>query len=168
MENGHSPVRNGFRNVQPQLPAPDRTTNPSGKIRFGEHRSCSGPPISVKSPSLWQRTRQGHGTRFVTVRAWTVRWKSFRRVEIRYRSYNGRRFRDHPEIHACIIEEVTRDEQRWISETKVNGNSARRMMVMSYLTEERHLAELGKALTAAANKLSRKQPRSGGSDHLLA
>lgn len=64
------------------------------------------------------------------------------------------------EIHACIVEGVTRDGRRWISETKVNGNSVLRMMVISYLTEERHLAELGKALSAAANKLSRKQPRS--------
>jgi glutamate/tyrosine decarboxylase-like PLP-dependent enzyme len=64
------------------------------------------------------------------------------------------------EIHACIVEEVTRDGQRWISETKVNGNSVLRMMVISYLTEERHLGELGKALSAAANNLSRKETRS--------
>ncbi len=63
------------------------------------------------------------------------------------------------EIHASIAEEVTRDGRRWISETKVNGNSVLRMMVISYLTEERHLAELGKALSAAANKLSRRETR---------
>lgn len=64
------------------------------------------------------------------------------------------------EIHAGIVEEVTRDGNRWISETKVNGSSVLRMMVISYLTEERHLAELGKALTAAASKLAFKETRS--------
>jgi len=33
-------------------------------------------------------------------------------------------------------------------------------MVISYLTEERHLAELGKALTAAASQLAFKATRS--------
>ena len=64
------------------------------------------------------------------------------------------------EVHARIVEEVTRDGRRWISETKVNGNSVLRMMVISYLTEERHLAELGKALTAAASQLAFKATRS--------
>src|SRR6266705_2256141 len=41
--------------------------------------------------------------------------------------------------HASLVEEVTRDGQRWISETVVDGHSVMRMMVISYLTEERHL-----------------------------
>ena len=57
------------------------------------------------------------------------------------------------------LDSATR-RRRWISETKVNGNSVLRMMVISYLTEERHLGELGKALSAAASKLSRKETRS--------
>ena len=58
------------------------------------------------------------------------------------------------EAHACIVEEVTRDGQRWISETKVNGKSVLRMMVVSYLTGEPHLRGLEEALTAALSKLA--------------
>jgi glutamate/tyrosine decarboxylase-like PLP-dependent enzyme len=58
------------------------------------------------------------------------------------------------EVHASIVEEVTRDGSRWISETKVNGDSVLRMMVISYLTEERHLRELGKALAEAADRIA--------------
>ncbi len=64
------------------------------------------------------------------------------------------------EVHASIVEEVTRDGTRWISETKVNGHSVLRMMVISYLTEERHLHELAKALTEAATQLALKDTRS--------
>jgi aromatic-L-amino-acid/L-tryptophan decarboxylase len=58
------------------------------------------------------------------------------------------------EVHASIVDEVTRDGRRWISETKVNGQSVLRMMVISYLTEERHLRELGNALADAATRLA--------------
>jgi glutamate/tyrosine decarboxylase-like PLP-dependent enzyme len=57
------------------------------------------------------------------------------------------------EAHVSIVEEVTRDGRRWISETRVNGSSVLRMMVISYLTEERHLRELSNALTEAASRL---------------
>lgn len=56
--------------------------------------------------------------------------------------------------HDSIVEEVTRDGGRWISETKVQGRSVLRMMVISYLTEERHLEGLEAALTIAAKQLS--------------
>ena len=52
--------------------------------------------------------------------------------------------------HMALVDEVTRDGQRWISETIANGKSVVRMMVISYLTEERHLEGLEKALVAAA------------------
>lgn len=55
--------------------------------------------------------------------------------------------------HGRIVEEVTRDGQRWISDTLVNGRSVLRMMVISYLTEERHLQELENSLTKAAAQL---------------
>jgi aromatic-L-amino-acid decarboxylase len=58
--------------------------------------------------------------------------------------------------HAGIVEEVTRDGQRWISDTIVNGSSVLRMMVISYLTEERHLHGLETVLTKAVSKLSSK------------
>jgi len=55
------------------------------------------------------------------------------------------------DAHARIVDEVTSDGQRWISETKVRGRSVLRMMVISYLTEERHLQALQEALTRAAS-----------------
>jgi glutamate/tyrosine decarboxylase-like PLP-dependent enzyme len=54
------------------------------------------------------------------------------------------------EAHAAIVDAVTRDGQLWISDTAVNSSSVLRMMVISYLTEERHLEALQNALEAAA------------------
>jgi len=55
-------------------------------------------------------------------------------------------------VHNRIVDDVTRDGQRWISETIVNGHSVLRMMVISYLTEKRHLEALQTALAKAAQK----------------
>ena len=52
----------------------------------------------------------------------------------------------------AVVQEVTQDGQRWISTTFVNGRSVIRVMVISYLTEERHLEDLKKALMTAAKK----------------
>jgi len=52
-----------------------------------------------------------------------------------------------------IVQEVTRDGWRWISNTEVNGRSVIRIMVISYLTGHRHLEELMIALTDAARKV---------------
>ncbi|HZP64358.1 MAG TPA: aminotransferase class I/II-fold pyridoxal phosphate-dependent enzyme [Terriglobales bacterium] len=60
------------------------------------------------------------------------------------------RFKDLGEAHGQIVDEVTRDGRRWISETRVRDESVLRMMVISYLTEERHLQSLQKALVNAA------------------
>ena len=57
-------------------------------------------------------------------------------------------------LHGQIAEEVTRDGQRWISDTVVNGKSVLRMMVISYLTEERHLHDLQVALETAARTVT--------------
>ena len=57
--------------------------------------------------------------------------------------------------HSAIVEEVTRDGRRWISETRVNGTSVLRMMVISYLTEETHLRGLQEALNQAAHVLQK-------------
>ncbi len=54
--------------------------------------------------------------------------------------------------NVAVVEAVTRDGQRWISVTQVQGRSAIRMMVISYLTEERHVEDLQAALLAAAPK----------------
>jgi glutamate/tyrosine decarboxylase-like PLP-dependent enzyme len=55
--------------------------------------------------------------------------------------------------HDHIVNEVTSDGRRWISETLVKGQSVLRMMVISYLTDERHLQDLETALTKAAKAL---------------
>ena len=57
-------------------------------------------------------------------------------------------------FHAAIVDEVTRDGQRWISDTLVNGHSVLRTMVISYLTEERHLRDLQIALEATARSVT--------------
>jgi glutamate/tyrosine decarboxylase-like PLP-dependent enzyme len=54
-------------------------------------------------------------------------------------------------LHSQIIEEVNRDGQRWISGAVVNGQSVIRTMVISYLTEQRHLQGLQTALQVACN-----------------
>ena len=51
-----------------------------------------------------------------------------------------------------IVQEVTGDGRRWISTTLVNGRWVMRMMVISYLTEERHLKDLQAALLKAAER----------------
>lgn len=61
--------------------------------------------------------------------------------------------------HESIVDEVTGDGRRWISETVVKGQSVLRMMVISYLTEERHLQGLEAALASAANKLAWKSQK---------
>ena len=56
--------------------------------------------------------------------------------------------------HARVIDDVTGDGSRWISETRVNGRSVLRMMIISYLTEERHLLALQDSLARAAKRLA--------------
>jgi glutamate/tyrosine decarboxylase-like PLP-dependent enzyme len=50
----------------------------------------------------------------------------------------------------AIVQEVTGNGQRWISTTLVNDRWVMRMMVISYLTRERHLEDLKVALLKAA------------------
>jgi len=61
--------------------------------------------------------------------------------------------------HVELVELVTRDGQRWISETRVRGQSVLRMMVISYLTGERQLTALQDALQQSAQELSCEAPR---------
>ena len=58
--------------------------------------------------------------------------------------------RDFGRAHNDIVEAVTRDGKQWISETIAAGVSVLRMMIISYLTDERHLEALQTALTTAA------------------
>ena len=63
---------------------------------------------------------------------------------------------DLPAAHARIVEEVTRDGQRWISPTNVQGRSVMRMMIISYLTGEEHIRDLQQALVAAVRSTQRR------------
>ena len=56
--------------------------------------------------------------------------------------------------HLELVDIITRDGRRWISETRVRGQSVLRMMVISYLTGEPQLADLQDALQAAASQLA--------------
>ncbi|HEY6350066.1 MAG TPA: pyridoxal-dependent decarboxylase [Candidatus Angelobacter sp.] len=60
------------------------------------------------------------------------------------------------EVHAAqesIVQAVTGKGQRWISTTLVNGKWVMRMMVISYLTQARHLEDLQAALLKAAERV---------------
>lgn len=56
--------------------------------------------------------------------------------------------------NAAIVEEITRNGQRWLSQTVAGGKSVLRMMIISYLTNEEHLLQLQEALTSAAAHLN--------------
>jgi glutamate/tyrosine decarboxylase-like PLP-dependent enzyme len=56
--------------------------------------------------------------------------------------------------HARIVDEITGEGKRWISDSIVRGQSVLRMMVISYLTEERHLRALEDALQAAGKRIT--------------
>jgi aromatic-L-amino-acid/L-tryptophan decarboxylase len=53
------------------------------------------------------------------------------------------------QAHVELVERVTRDGRRWISETRVAGRSAIRVMIVSYLTGTSQLKELQEALLEA-------------------
>ena len=52
----------------------------------------------------------------------------------------------------ALVEEITRSGKQWISSTIVNGRRVIRAMIVSYLTEERHLNDLQDALVCAAKQ----------------
>jgi glutamate/tyrosine decarboxylase-like PLP-dependent enzyme len=68
--------------------------------------------------------------------------------------------------NAAVVDRVTCDGTRWISETRVNGRSILRMMVISYLTDETHLRSLQEALTLAAAGLRAASPPPEACDSL--
>ncbi|HEY0565630.1 MAG TPA: pyridoxal-dependent decarboxylase [Terriglobales bacterium] len=57
---------------------------------------------------------------------------------------------DYERLHNDIVHDVTRDGQRWISLTKVDGRSVIRFMIISYLTTAEHLNALVDAIEKAA------------------
>ncbi|HEY5254768.1 MAG TPA: pyridoxal-dependent decarboxylase, partial [Acidobacteriaceae bacterium] len=52
-------------------------------------------------------------------------------------------------LHHAIAAEITQEGRQWISTTRVRGRSVLRMMVISYLTEERHIDALAANLQRA-------------------
>jgi aromatic-L-amino-acid decarboxylase len=52
-------------------------------------------------------------------------------------------------LNEAVVQRVTRDGMRWISAATVAGKSVIRMLVISYLSEERHVEGLKAALSAA-------------------
>jgi aromatic-L-amino-acid decarboxylase len=56
--------------------------------------------------------------------------------------------------HTRIVDEITGEGKRWISDSLVRGQSVLRMMVISYLTEERHLRALETALQVAGSRIT--------------
>jgi aromatic-L-amino-acid/L-tryptophan decarboxylase len=61
------------------------------------------------------------------------------------------------ELHRALVAEVTEDGTHWISTTRVQGESVVRMMVISYLTDEKHISELaGRVVAAAKSVLDRR------------
>jgi glutamate/tyrosine decarboxylase-like PLP-dependent enzyme len=69
-------------------------------------------------------------------------------VNIRVKLPNASEQQVH-EANEKVVSEVTRDGRQWISTTQVNEKSVIRVMVISYLTEERHLRKLQEALAKA-------------------
>jgi glutamate/tyrosine decarboxylase-like PLP-dependent enzyme len=55
--------------------------------------------------------------------------------------------------NTAIVDEVTRDGSRWISPTFAGGKSVIRVMIISYLTGEKQIEGLERALDAAAQKM---------------
>jgi len=65
-------------------------------------------------------------------------------------------------LHQAIVDDVTRDGKQWISTTVVSGQTVIRVMIVSYLTEQRHLEELLDRLEAAGQRsleANEKTPR---------
>ena len=56
-------------------------------------------------------------------------------------------------LHHEIAAQITQDGQQWISTTRVRGRSVLRMMVISYLTQERHIDALATRLQKAAKSV---------------
>jgi glutamate/tyrosine decarboxylase-like PLP-dependent enzyme len=57
------------------------------------------------------------------------------------------------ERNAALVDAVTRDGGQWISITEAGGRSVVRVMVISYLTELRHIQRLQQALQVAVNQV---------------
>lgn len=57
-------------------------------------------------------------------------------------------------LNSKIVDEIVRDGQHWISLTNIHNQKVIRLMVISYLTAERHVQELQTALDKAVKKIT--------------
>jgi glutamate/tyrosine decarboxylase-like PLP-dependent enzyme len=67
----------------------------------------------------------------------------------------GRNAEENAAAHAALLEAVTASGRHWISRTRVAGQSVIRMMVISYLSEERHLHSLEETLVQAVKSVTK-------------
>jgi glutamate/tyrosine decarboxylase-like PLP-dependent enzyme len=58
------------------------------------------------------------------------------------------------QAHMELVDRVTQDGTRWICETRVEGESVIRIMIVSYLTTASHLEALQRAMDEAATELA--------------
>jgi glutamate/tyrosine decarboxylase-like PLP-dependent enzyme len=65
------------------------------------------------------------------------------------------------QAHVDLVNRVTEDGRRWISETRVCGQSVIRIMIVSYLTGRSHLQELQRALLEAVKAVERQETQVG-------
>ena len=60
------------------------------------------------------------------------------------------------QLHQEVVDAVTRDGKQWISTTVVNGRTVIRVMIISYLTLQKHLEELLERLHTAGKPILEK------------
>jgi aromatic-L-amino-acid decarboxylase len=54
------------------------------------------------------------------------------------------------DVHRAFVAAMTESGERWISTTRVQGRSVVRLMIISYLTEEKHVRELARQMDEVA------------------
>jgi aromatic-L-amino-acid decarboxylase len=65
------------------------------------------------------------------------------------------------EMHRAFVAEATASGEYWLSTTRVQGESVIRLMVISYLTEERHVRSLAQHMASVAKAVMEKSSVAG-------
>jgi len=74
-------------------------------------------------------------------------------LNFRLKGLEGMSVADCDALHQEFLDEFNRDGHYWISRTHAGGESVLRMMIISYLSTEEHLAGLQQALAKAAERV---------------
>jgi glutamate/tyrosine decarboxylase-like PLP-dependent enzyme len=74
-------------------------------------------------------------------------------LNFRLKGLEGMSMAEADRLHQEFLDEFNRDGHYWISRTHAGGESVLRMMIISYLSTEEHLAGLQQALTASAERM---------------